>query len=37
MREFGSVRSLKTATPEAIVAAVGQSKAEMIKRYLLSE
>jgi len=37
IRTFGSVRSLKTAAPEAIVAAVGQSKADMIKRYLLSE
>jgi excinuclease ABC subunit C len=36
IRTFGSVRALKSADPAAIEAAVGKSKAAMIRKYLLS-
>jgi excinuclease ABC subunit C len=35
IRQFGSVRALKTADPVAIEAAVGKSKATLIQKYLI--
>ncbi|MFZ2126488.1 MAG: excinuclease ABC subunit UvrC [Candidatus Microsaccharimonas sp.] len=37
IRTFGSVRALKSADHAAIVAAIGESKAALIRRYLLSD